>query len=281
MMTPYMKPRAAVWPLVCILGSTALAGCASAPPEEVIASPVVTQPVTPPPPPPPAREQRELVFLGTTDVHNWIYPYDYYLRTEVPYGLARIKPIIDSIRAANRGRTFLFDSGDLLQGNPLGYVYARLQANRPHPVIKAMNLLRYDAAAIGNHEYNYGLENLTRALDQARFPFLSANTFEHGTDTPAFASSALMSYAVGDGDTIKIGVTANTPPGVEIWDRANVSGRLQFKEIVSSLRPVVADLKERGADVVVLLSHGTFAGSSYDTVATGVAPENAGARIAR
>ena len=97
------------------------------------------------------RAQRELVLLGTTDVHNRLYPYDYYTQQEVPYGLARLKPLIDSVRAANAGRTYLFDSGDLLQGNPLGLVYARQQATQPNPVIRAMNLLAYDASTIGNH----------------------------------------------------------------------------------------------------------------------------------
>ena len=81
--------------------------------------------------PPVLRPQRELVLLGTTDVHNRLYPYDYYTQQELPYGLARLKPLIDSVRAANAGQTYLFDSGDLLQGNPLGVVYARQQATQP------------------------------------------------------------------------------------------------------------------------------------------------------
>src|SRR5829696_3733150 len=84
-------------------------------------NPVITDTATPPV----LRTQRDLVLLGTTDVHNRLYPYDYYTQQEIPYGLARLKPVIDSVRAANAGRTFLFDSGDLLQGNPLGLVYAR------------------------------------------------------------------------------------------------------------------------------------------------------------
>src|SRR5690606_8893390 len=128
------------------------------------------------------RTQHELVLMGTTDVHNRLYPYDYYTQQEVPYGLARLKLLVDSVRAANPGRTFLFDSGDLLQGNPLGFVYARQYGQELNPVIRAMNLLGYDASAIGNHEYNYGLAHLERALEQARFPFVSGNTFKHGTN---------------------------------------------------------------------------------------------------
>ena len=267
-----------------------LAACASAPepppPPPAVVIPPATQPQVVQPvtrstvaPAPPFRT--ELVFLGTTDVHNWIYGYDYYTRSEVGYGLARLKPVIDSVRRANPDRTYLFDSGDLLQGNPLGMVYARQLANQPNPVVKAMNLLGYTAAAIGNHEYNYGIPHLERAIAQAKFPFLSGNTFRHGTTQHAFAPYVLIPHVPATGDTILIGVTGNTPPGVHVWDKANVEGRLQFRDVVASLKPVVAEMKSRGADVVVVLSHGGFSGTSYDTIATGLPAENAGARLAQ
>ena len=179
------------------------------------------------------RSRVDLVLLGTTDVHNRLYPYDYYTHSEVGYGLARLKPIIDSVRAANRGRTYLFDSGDLLQGNPLGFVYARVYGRRPNPVVRAMNLLRYDAAAIGNHEYNYGIPHLTTAVAQAKFPFLSGNTFKHGTREHAFKPYALIPHVAPGGDTILIGVTGNTPPGVHVWDQAQVTGKLTTSRISS------------------------------------------------
>ena len=281
--------RAARGPLALVSGVVALALACSpavqtAPPPRAeppaVPEPTRRLPVTDLPPDAP-RARRELVLLGTTDVHNRLYPYDYYTRSEVGYGLALLKPVIDSIRAAHRGSTFLFDSGDLLQGNPLGFVYARQYAHQPNPVIRAMNLLGYNAAAIGNHEYNYGIPHLERAVAQAKFPFISANTFRHGTNQHAFAPFALLKHGVAPGDTITIGVTGNTPPGVHVWDKANVEGKLQFREIVSSLRPVVDSMRRRGADLVVVLSHGTFRGTTYDTVTTGLPAENAMDRAAR
>jgi 2',3'-cyclic-nucleotide 2'-phosphodiesterase/3'-nucleotidase/5'-nucleotidase len=265
-----------------VLGACVLASaCASsAPPAAQVPerpNPVITDTATPPV----LRLQRELVLLGTTDVHNRLYPHDYYTQQEIPYGLARLKPVIDSVRAANAGRTFLFDSGDLLQGNPLGLVYARQQAAQPNPVIRAMNLLAYDASTIGNHEYNYGLAHLNRALSIAKFPFVTGNVFKHGTNEHAYAPFVLIPHVAAAGDTILIGVTGNTPPGVHIWDRANVEGVLQFRRVVESLRPVVQTMKDRGADLIVVLSHGGFQGTSYDTLASGVPPENEAARLAR
>ena len=251
--------------------------CAQAPPPKP--APVVTTPPAATTVRTPAR--LDLVLLGTTDVHNWIYPYDYYTRKGIDYGLARLKPVIDGVRRDNPGRTYLFDSGDLLQGNPLGFVYAQQYADQPNPVIKAMNLLAYDAAAIGNHEYNYGAPHLERAVKQARFPFLSGNTFKAGSADHAFLPYTLIPHVTNVGDTLLIGVTGNTPPGVAVWDRANVQGKFEFRDVVGSLKPIVAELKSRGADVVVVLSHGGFEGTSYDTASTGLPPENAGARLAR
>ena len=227
------------------------------------------------------RTQRDLVLLGTTDVHNRLYPYDYYTQQELPYGLARLKPLIDSVRAAHAGSTYLFDSGDLLQGNPLGLVYARQHAAQPNPVIRAMNLLAYDVSAIGNHEYNYGLAHLDRALALASFPFVAGNIFKHGTNEHAYRPYVLIPHVAAEGDTILIGVTGNTPPGVHIWDRQNVEGVLQFRRVVESLKPLAREMRARGADLVVVLSHGGFEGTSYDTSASGVPPENEAARLAR
>ncbi len=255
------------------------AACASSPPPPAPPrpDPVITDAAQPPV----LRTQRELVLLGTTDVHNRLYPYDYYTQQEIPYGLARLKPVIDSVRVANAGRTFLFDSGDLLQGNPLGLVYARQHGGQPNPVIRAMNLLAYDASTIGNHEFNYGLAHLERALNTAKFPFVTGNVFKHGTNEHAYRPYVLIPHVAAPGDTILIGVTGNTPPGVHIWDRTNVDGVLQFRRVVESLKPIVRELRTRGADLVVVLSHGGFEGTSYDTLTTGVPPENEAARLAR
>jgi len=226
-----------------------------------------------------AAARGQLVLMGTTDVHGWLLPHDYYTGKETENGLARLVPLIDSIRTAHPGRTALVESGDLLQGNPLDFVHSRLEDGEVHPVALAMNLLRYDAAAIGNHEYNYGIPHLDAVVAKSQFPWLSANTFHAGTDRHAYAPSVMLDRVV-DGRPIRVGVTAVTPPGVLIWDRDNVQGKLDFRDIVASVRPVVEALKRDGADVVVVAAHSGLEGSSYDTAATGVPVENAAAAMA-
>lgn len=249
----------------------------------------------------------DLVLLGTTDVHGWLYPHDYYTGQTTDHGLALLKPLIDSVRAEHPGRVYLFDSGDLLQGNPLAYVFSRPDGvavrtdevraggsmvvqgdagsrkgstDRGNPIIRAMNLLGYDAAAIGNHEFNYGIEHLDRAVEEAAFPFVAANIFRHGTPDPAYRPYVLLPHLTPVGDTLLIGVTGNTPPGVHIWDKTNVEGILEFRDVVASVRSAVEEMRARGADLVVVLSHGGLEGTSYDTAATGLSAENQAVRMA-
>ena len=252
--------------LTAALLLAATAGCAGAPRTDSA--------------PAPATAEGRLVLMGTTDLHGWVLPYDYYTGQRTDNGLAALVPLIDSVRAANPGRTVLVESGDLLQGNPLDFVYRRLVAREEHPLVHAMNLVGYDAAAIGNHEFNYGIDHLENAAAGARFPFISANIFRAGTDERAYQRYHIIERTVG-GRTVRIGITAVTPPGVLIWDRDNVQGRLDFRDIVASVRPVVAELRQRGADIVMIAAHSGLEGSSYDTAATGVPTENAAAAMAR
>jgi 2',3'-cyclic-nucleotide 2'-phosphodiesterase / 3'-nucleotidase / 5'-nucleotidase len=229
---------------------------------------------------PSAPARGTLVIAGTTDTHGWLLPYDYYRGVETENGLTRVAPLIDSVRAAHPGRTVLIDSGDLLQGNPLDFVFSRLGANDRHPVALAMNALHYDAAAIGNHEFNYGIDHLNAVGKQMEFPLLSANIFRPGTTEHAYQPYTIVERMVG-GRPVRVGITAVTPPGVLLWDADNVRGRLDFRDIVQSVRPVVAEMKARGADVVVIAAHSGLEGSSYDTAATHVPVENASVAMAR
>src|SRR5437763_1984249 len=83
----------------------------------------------------------ELIVAATTDTHGRLRSWDYYANAPEPQrGLTRVAVIIDSLRDANPGRVVLVDAGDLLQGNPLAYVAARIGSDslRPHPVAAAM-----------------------------------------------------------------------------------------------------------------------------------------------
>lgn len=223
-------------------------------------------------------ESIDLAVATTTDVHGRLRGWDYYANQEDRVrGLSRAATIVDSVRAANPGRTILLDGGDLLQGNPLAYVAARVSRDRTNPIIAAMNSMHYDAAAIGNHEYNYGVPYLDSAVRQARFPFLSANTFRvDPADIHAYSPWTIVERA-----GLKIGIVGATTPGVTLWDAENIRGRLRFGDIVPAIRDAVRDARAAGADIVLVTVHsGLNEASSYDTVSTGVPSENIAARVA-
>ena len=220
---------------------------------------------------------REIVVVSTTDVHGRLRGWDYYADTaESSRGLTRAATIVDSVRAANPGRVILLDAGDLLQGNPFTFVAARVTKDALNPVIAAMNVMSYDAAAIGNHEYNYGVPYLERGVRQAAFPFLSANTYKPD------GSSAFRPWTIVLRAGLKIGIIGATTPGVMLWDADNVRNKIRLGDIVPAVRKAVSDVKFAGAAVVIVTVHsGLDEPASYDTVMTGLPSENVAARIAR
>jgi len=220
----------------------------------------------------------DLVVATTTDVHGRLRAWDYYAnKAEQVRGLTRAATIVDSVRAANPGRVILLDAGDLLQGNPLAYVAARVSRDRTNPIIAAMNAMHYDAAAIGNHEYNYGVPYLDSAVRQAQFPFLSSNTYR----TDPAGIHAYKAWTIVERAGVKVGIVGATTPGVAVWDAENIRGRLRFGDIVPAVRQAVDEVRRAGADIVFVTVHsGLNEPASYDTVSTGVPSENVAARIA-
>ncbi|MEO8333382.1 MAG: 5'-nucleotidase C-terminal domain-containing protein [bacterium] len=219
-----------------------------------------------------------LVVAGTTDVHGRVRGWNYESnRVDSLRGLARAATIIDSVRKSWPGQVVLIDAGDLLQGNSLTYVAARVASpDAPHPVIAAMNAMKYDASAIGNHEFNYGLPFLDKTIKQASFPFLAANAVR--TD----GSHAYTSWTMVERGPVRVAIIGATTPGSNVWDRDNLKDRVIIEDIVPAVRSAVADVRASGADVVIVTMHSGLSGeSSYDTIATKLPSENVAARVAR
>ncbi|SEL67138.1 2',3'-cyclic-nucleotide 2'-phosphodiesterase / 3'-nucleotidase [Roseateles sp. YR242] len=200
--------------------------------------------------------------MQTSDIHMNLLNYDYYQdRESQEFGLSKTITLIHQARA-EAPNSLLFDNGDLLQGNPLGDLVARvkpLKAGEVHPAYKVLNLLGVDAANIGNHEFNYGLPFLRQALSGATFPYLNANVMEADGRRHAFTPSVMLEREVTDeqGKThkLKIGVMGLTPPQIMEWDRQNLAGRVQVRDMVEVARETVPALRRQGADLVVVIAH--------------------------
>ena len=213
-------------------------------------------------------QQLKLRIMGTTDVHMHLMAYDYYQDKVVPeYGLARTATLIKAARA-QVPNNLLFDTGDLLQGNPLGDYIARIKplaAGQVHPAYKVMNALRYDAANVGNHEFNYGLPFLRQALATAAFPYVSANVVHDSGPNKgqtAFAPFVMLDRRftdqAGQVHTLKVGVIGFVPPQIMQWDRLNLQGQVAARDIPETARTLVPRMRAEGADVVVVVAHSGF-----------------------
>ena len=208
----------------------------------------------------------KLRLLETTDLHMNLLGYDYYQdKSTDQYGLARTITLIKTARA-EAPNTLLFDNGDLLQGNPLGDVIAKiapLKDGELHPAFKIMNALKYDAANLGNHDFNYGLPFLRRALAGAAFPYVNANVYLAATpDAHAFMPYVLLDRELvdADGEThpIKVGVIGFVPPQIMQWDKSNLEGQVVVRDIVQTARRYVPEMRARGAQLVIAIPHSGF-----------------------
>ena len=195
-------------------------------------------------------ERVQVTILGTTDLHGNINPIDYYTDKADNRGFAKVATLIKRVRK-EQPNTVLIDSGDTIQGSPLESFHSRKNNVRPDPMMLVMSSLNYDAMAIGNHEYNFGLKVLDKARNEASFPWLSANTYEKATNKPRYKP-----YIVKDVGGVRVGILGLTTPGVPYWDNPPNYAGLEFREPVGEARKWVPILREQErADVVVVAMH--------------------------
>jgi 2',3'-cyclic-nucleotide 2'-phosphodiesterase/3'-nucleotidase len=223
----------------------------------------------------PAKAQRyAFTVMGTTDLHGNIFNWDYFTDAEFDdaahndVGLAKVSTLVNQVRKEKgRGNTLLIDAGDTIQGTQLSYYYARVDpitaARGPvHPMAQAMNAMGYDAAALGNHEFNYGIPLLRKFESQCRFPLLGANALDAKTLKPAFAPYSMHRLRSSCGRDVKVAVLGLTNPGIAIWDKANVSGQMVFPGLEEQAAKWVPKLRSLGADVVIVSAHSGSSGTS-------------------
>ncbi|MEV8591994.1 5'-nucleotidase C-terminal domain-containing protein [Streptomyces sp. NPDC052012] len=233
-----------------------------------------------------------LTVMGTTDLHGHVFNWDYFKDAEYTdpagnaQGLARISTLVNRIRE-ERGRhnTLLLDAGDTIQGTPLTYYYAKVdpitaEGGPVHPMAQAMNAIGYDAVALGNHEFNYGIETLRKFEEQCDFPLLGANALDAKTLKPAFPPYFIKTFRVKGAPPVRVAVLGLTNPGIAIWDKAYVQGKLTFPGLEEQAAKWVPKLRSMGADVVVVSAHSGSSGtSSYGDQLPYV--ENAAANVAK
>jgi len=199
-----------------------------------------------------AGETATVTVLATTDVHGYLYPYDYYTRQPAPRGLAAAATLIAQVRRETPD-ALLIDCGDTIQGSPLESVHQlALRAGRseePDPMMLAMNRIGYDAMVVGNHEFNFGLKNLAAARATARFPWLSANTLTDDALAP-FAPYLVKTIA-----GVKVAVIGVTTSAIPQWEKPEQIRGLSWLTPEEGVRRALAELERDKPDVILVAAH--------------------------
>ena len=199
-------------------------------------------------------QTRQIRILQTTDLHGWIYPFDYYTAQPAPRGLAKVATLIAEARRENPN-SILLDCGDTIQGSPLESVYQVARRTRttklPEPMMAAMNALKYDAMVVGNHEFNYGIENLEAARAQAKFPWLSANTVGRTAKGKPF-----LPYLIKNVNGIQVAIIGLTTGGIPEWEKKENYEGFRWEDQVEAAKRVLAELEPKQPDITILAVHG-------------------------
>jgi 2',3'-cyclic-nucleotide 2'-phosphodiesterase/3'-nucleotidase len=198
-----------------------------------------------------APSRAHIVILSTTDMHGRVFPIDYYTNKYDNVGITKVATLVKQARKDDPD-LLLVDSGDTIQGTPLEYFHNKRNNTPPDPMMLTMNALKYDAMAVGNHEYNFGLKVLEKARSEAKFPWLSANTYETGSS----AKTHYAPYIIKEVRGVRVGILGLTTPGIPNWEnKPNYEG-LEFHETVSEAKKWVPILRDKEkVDVVVIAMH--------------------------
>ncbi len=237
-----------------------------------------------------------LALLETTDLHTHVLGFDYFRLADDPSaGLDRTATLIHQARA-EFPNTLLVDAGDTIEGTALADYQAQVQApgcRTPIAIVKAMNLLRYDAATVGNHEFNYGLNWLARSTGSPfgfgmdlhdadsqksgqrcagpNFPLVLANVVGKQSGRPLFAPFVILNRTVQAIDSqgqavqrpLKIGLIGFTPPQIMVWDKRWLDGKLSTTDTLAAAKKYIPQMRKAGADLIVVVSHGGLDATAY------------------
>jgi 2',3'-cyclic-nucleotide 2'-phosphodiesterase/3'-nucleotidase/5'-nucleotidase len=211
--------------------------------------------------------------LHTNDFHGQLEPSSTNPIVASNPGMARTANVVELIRTAKGAdKVLLVDPGDEMQGSLLSNLGDGTPTGKGIPTIATYNAMGYDVATFGNHEFDWGQENLTNRTGEATYPYVTANIVKldgvdcatSGWEHPDFADSPYEIITVGtDPNAVKvafIGVTTQETPTITV---ATATQGLCFKDPADSILHYYDEMKAAGADVIVVLSHLGYADGGY------------------
>jgi 2',3'-cyclic-nucleotide 2'-phosphodiesterase/3'-nucleotidase len=197
-------------------------------------------------------EEKLVTILTTTDIHGSLLSYDYNREVEIDNsGLTRIASFIKARRRLDPD-LLLIDAGDTFQGNPMVHLANTMPEWGDHPMVVALNYLKYDAMTPGNHDFDYGVKLIDRMSKAVNFDFIAANAVNKLTGKPFWKP-----YTVKEVDGVRVGILGLTTLGIMEWLPPSKWEGIVFLDPVKTAEKYVDKLKnEEGCSLVVVAFHG-------------------------
>lgn len=194
-----------------------------------------------------AAKGRHLLILHTNDTHSCVLPLNPNLADTMLAGrggFLRRAAMIDQMRKEDKD-LLLLDSGDFSQGSPYYTMF------KGDVETELMNIMGYDAATIGNHEFDFGLENMARIFRKANFPIVCANYDFTGT----VVEGLVKPYVIIKRKGVRIGIFGLSPK-LDGLVMASTCAGVRYSDPIKTANAVADKLKnEEKCDVVICLSH--------------------------
>lgn len=191
--------------------------------------------------------QKRLTILHTNDTHSTVMPLNKNLNDTIKAGRGGFIRRIAMLKKERKKdpKLLLFDTGDFAQGSPYYTIF------KGDVEIGLMNKMHYDAATIGNHEFDFGLDNMARNFRMAEFPIVCANYDFTGTPVEGLVKPYIIIKRKG----VKIGVFGIAPKLEGLVSRENYEGVKYLDPIVTAIDMADMLKKQKKCDVVICLSH--------------------------
>jgi 2',3'-cyclic-nucleotide 2'-phosphodiesterase/3'-nucleotidase len=238
--------------------------------------------------PAPDGSRANVAILETTDIHSNVLSYDYYkLKPDESLGYERTATLIRQARA-EFPNTFLFDSGDTIQGSVLADYQALVKpvgCDQELAIYQAMDAMGYDGGTAGNHEFNYGLGFLSQVTGTPmnvdgghsnrcagpHFPLVLANVDSARDGKPIFKPWTVITKTISaytpDGSKIevplKVGIIGFTPPPIMQWDQQKLAGKVTVSGVLEAARKYLPQLQAQHPDLIVAILHGGLNTAPY------------------
>lgn len=232
--------------------------------------------------------QAKVAILETTDVHSNVLSYDYYkLKPDDTLGYERTATLIRRARA-EFPNSFLFDSGDTIQGSVLADYQAMVKpvaCDQELAIYRAMDSMGYDGGTAGNHEFNYGLGFLSQVTGTPmnveggrsdrcagpHYPLVLANVYSARDGAPIFKPWTVITKTIqaysADGSKIsvplRVGIIGFTPPPIMDWDKQKLAGKVTVSGVVEAAQKYIPELQAQQPDLIVAILHGGLDTSPY------------------